>query len=910
MAEDKNKINSKDVEELRRLIRLLQKEISEVDLKKLIESGSGAKTLLESLRKEAKELEDSINDAAAGFKKIVQEIKNSNEGVNLTNKAFKGLSSIAEKVKLHQEGIAKLSSDEIKKLQTQAVQEKSRLSDANKLLATKSSKIQEQLNSIDKEINELAKRDKLSDKEYNRLGDLLSRQEKLNKHIQENGRIAEQNNRVINDQDAAYNAIIKKLELINKQTDDENKKLAGTKGLIAGINKIPFLGGMVDTNKMLSAATSKIAEGGTGTQALGSAFKNLGGQVKSGLLNPVTVVVFLVEQLVAALKLSDTAAGDLAKSFDVSYQGALNMRRELSGIANASMDAAVTTKGLQESMVAIGQTLGVNAQLNEKDLVTFTKLREQAGFTNEELVAMQRTTLATGGSLEDNTKSFMGTVAKMNAQNKLAINAKQLLKEVANVSDAIKLSVGGTAAKLAEAAFKAKQFGITLEQADKISESLLDFENSINNEISAELITGKDLNFEKARLLALNGDIAGASAEILKQVGGTAEFSKMNRIQQEAIAKAAGMTRDELAKSLVEREAAAKLGAAEGQSAQDRYNELVKTHGVARANEMLGNESLQRQFQQQSAQERFTQAVEKLKDVFVSIAEPILQMVEPLTHLITAVLPIANIVLMPFIKGVQVIADTINYVVGSVKSLFGLLTGSNEKLTVMQGIVGAIASIWLAYQGYVIASNVYMGISAALSERKLLAEQGSKVAMIAQRAAAGVMVGIQTALAVISGTKAIAEVTAAEAMSLGIATIAIIGGLAMVIGAMTSSKSKIKDGIVDPKRGPVLSGGFGTVQMDPKDKAMYGADGKIKVGTNLMGPPPVITAPPSPAITAVAATTAAATNTKQDNKEVINALKEIKNEQTKANSKPTIISNSMNGTQFGTAVATSTYKTQ
>jgi len=127
---------------------------------------------------------------------------------------------------------------------------------------------------------------------------------------------------------------------------------------------------------------------------------------------------------------------------------------------------------------------------------------------------------------------------------------------------------------------------------------------------------------------------------------------------------------------------------------------------------------------------------------------------------------------------------------------------------------------------------------------------------------------------------------------------------------MNSSKSKIKDGIVDPKRGPVLSGGFGTVQMDPKDKAMYGADGKIKVGTNLMGPPPVITAPPSPAITAVAATTAAATNTKQDNKEVINALKEIKNEQTKANSKPTIISNSMNGTQFGTAVATSTYKTQ
>ena len=44
----------------------------------------------------------------------------------------------------------------------------------------------------------------------------------------------------------------------------------------------------------------------------------------------------------------------------------------------------------------------------------------------------------------------------------------------------------------------------------------------------------------------------------------------------------------------------------------------------------------------------------------------------------------------------------------------------------------------------------------------------------------------------------------------------------------------MKDGIVDPSKGPVMTGEFGSVQMDPNDKAMYGADGKIKVGTDLM----------------------------------------------------------------------------
>jgi hypothetical protein len=31
-----------------------------------------------------------------------------------------------------------------------------------------------------------------------------------------------------------------------------------------------------------------------------------------------------------------------------------------------------------------------------------------------------------------------------------------------------------------------------------------------------------------------------------------------------------------------------------------------------------------------------------------------------------------------------------------------------------------------------------------------------------------------------------------------------------------------------------MTGEFGSVQLDPNDKAMYGADGKIKVGTDLM----------------------------------------------------------------------------
>jgi len=383
--------------------------------------------------------------------------------------------------------------------------------------------------------------------------------------------------------------------------------------------------------------------------------------------------MFIIFEFVKALISADKATGDLAKEFNLTYDAAAGVRNELIEIGNLSGNIALNARSLQESMIAVGKSLGSNAMLNQADLETFTELREMAGYTNEELIGIQKLTLATGGNLKDNTKQFLGTVAALNAQNKLTVNEKQLLKEVSNTSAAIKLSIGGTTKELAAAAFQAKQFGINLEQADKIAESLLDFESSITNELSAELITGKDLNLERARLLALNGDIAGASAEILKQVKGSAEFTKMNRIQQEALAKAVGMSREDLAASLIEREALQKIGVKDAAAAKAKFDLLVKEKGYAAAVAELGDEEYATQLKQQSIQERFNKSVEKLQEIFISIAEPVLQILSPLMDLVNIVLPLIMSSLQPVLAIFRAISEV---VAGIVKGLTGDFSGS------------------------------------------------------------------------------------------------------------------------------------------------------------------------------------------------------------------------------------------
>jgi hypothetical protein len=326
-------------------------------------------------------------------------------------------------------------------------------------------------------------------------------------------------------------------------------------------------------------------------------------------------------------------------------------------MAAMSGDVAVTTKGLQESYVAIGKSLGSNAMASEATLITMTKLREQAGYTNEQLTELNKLSSVNGKSLEQNAKEILGGAKAYASRRGLVINEKEVLNDVVKASASLKLSLGGSADALAKAAVQTRAVGLNLEQAAAMADSLLQFESSIENELSAELLLGKDLNFERARQLALNNDIAGAAEEIANQVGSSADFAEMNAIQQEAIAKAAGLTKDQLAQSLMDREALAKLSGVEGKTAQERFNNLVKEVGMAEAKKRLGDEELANQYEQQSVQERFNQSVQKLQEIFVQLAEPILAIVSPLMDIVSSILPAINTLLQPIIGAFQLIAS-------------------------------------------------------------------------------------------------------------------------------------------------------------------------------------------------------------------------------------------------------------
>jgi len=249
---------------------------------------------------------------------------------------------------------------------------------------------------------------------------------------------------------------------------------------------------------------------------------------------------------------------------------------------------------------AIGLTkeLGMNATL----IFTPATLQEAAELTNliglsvDESDRLAILSKVSGKELTKTSENMVKIVGNFNKTNKSAISAKAVLQDVAKTSDSISMTFGGNPEKIAAAAAEARKLGLTLEGVNASADALLNFESSINDEISAELITGQQLNLEKARLYAINDDIAGLTKEIGNNEGIINGYLKGNRISREAIATSIGMSKDALAKMVytqqiqkgLSSEAAAQAAGVELSdmkrlSVQDSINKSIEKMGEALA---------------------------------------------------------------------------------------------------------------------------------------------------------------------------------------------------------------------------------------------------------------------------------------------------------------------------------------
>jgi hypothetical protein len=621
----------KKVKELQDQLRDLTLEPSAIiDTDNLTKANNAINTLTRAVtaaKKEASDLEDGFGGIFNNVTKIVGELKKGNNVANLATKSFKSIQDITQKLKYDQQDISKLNINQLKSLQ--------------KKLKTNQQEIKDQAQSIIQRENLNSGTDaqiKASIEMKLALGQITAEEAAIVRGAREGFEIFEETNKLLN----------KRIE----KEKEVNKTLGLTKVALEGLGKIPIVGPLLDVNKALDAAREKAEAGGGALASLGAAMGSMGKSLASSLTDPLVIIGLLVKGFKMFMDIgfaTDKQITDLSKSMSVSKKEAAATRDRFVEIAIEASNSAdqgerilTTQKNLVVAQLELASAFGVTRGFTEQQIKSQIILTKQMGLTAEEAGGIQQLAMANGKTAKDVTSTIVKQTQALAKQTGIQLNNKEVVQDLAKVSGQLRLQYANNPTLIAKAVVETKKLGINMEIAANAAKSLLQFEDSIENELSAELLTGKALNLERARGLALNGDSVGAAKEMLAQVGSAADFQNMNVIQQEAIAKAVGMSTDDLANSLVIQENLSKLGDKTKKQIEEKAQKLRDEGKIDEANALLRNafsdEAAEAALIEMGAQEKFNESIEKLKSMLSSIVEgPAAKFVDGLANMLSSV---------------------------------------------------------------------------------------------------------------------------------------------------------------------------------------------------------------------------------------------------------------------------------
>jgi hypothetical protein len=438
-----------------------------------------------------------------------------------------------------------------------------------------------------------------------------------------------------------------------------------------------------------------------GLEAAGAGLKTLVGMAPM-FIKALAIggLIAIVGFLIDSFGKIDEEVAQLGKDMGISKQEAMELH-------HAAVDTAAEMKlvGINSKEVAEGLKLSTEimggidlasrfaaGDEKVKQLVKDTTvLSKEFGLGADEIKNIQDIAIMSG-------KSVGQLTAEATSLNKGLLNSKESLKALASIPPKVTVAFKGGTQELIKAAAKAKMLGMELDKVQDIGMGMLEIEDSLEKEMSARVLTGKDLNLDAARYYALQGDVASLQDELLKQAGSLKEFQSMGPIQQKAMADAMGMSVEEMTKMLTNAEKLKELGIDQNKmtelqnmNAEQLNSELAKG-GSAQYQDYVRN--LAKEKESAAVKEKFADAVTKLQEKLSKLVTPLIDVAdkflglldivggfEPLLYAIGAILAVIATVWVAkkLVGGFSMVKDSIMSMKDGISGFFNMRKGPGSK---------------------------------------------------------------------------------------------------------------------------------------------------------------------------------------------------------------------------------------
>lgn len=377
------------------------------------------------------------------------------------------------------------------------------------------------------------------------------------------------------------------------------------------------------------------------------------------------------------------------------------LRKQAEGLYKDYAHLGVTVDQVYKAQKAISMELG-STHAATKEIVTQVSLMQaQFGIAEETSVQFLKTMAQMGNTTAEAQTNMVGFAGALS--NAAGIPLSQVMGDVAKASETTRTMMSKTPMDMIKAAVEARRLGTTLDKMASSSRKLLNFSESISDEMEASVMLGKPINLQLARQLAYSGKIEESNKKIL-DIAKDVKFEQLDPLTMESFAKATGKSVDELKSMLqadreqlnIKRKAAemAAKGDLSLQKQLDTVNELKAANAAAAK---ASGENYLNTLKQQANQERMVQISNMWKKIMVDLTNRFLPLVDGMLTVVTYG--------MNFVEILTSISRSIGTAVllgKQFKGIFGTALKSLGKMTGVLNILFAVVNV---------IKSIYTGIS-------------------------------------------------------------------------------------------------------------------------------------------------------------------------------------------------------
>jgi len=473
--------------------------------------------------------------------------------------------------------------------------------------------------------------------------------------------------------------------------------------------------------KGVQAFVDTLQSGADKSAAIKSYMKELGPSIKLAL-NPMTLLVASGVLLFNMLTQVVDKYKEMSAEMKTSILQSSKLLQVQLDILTSQKNQFATLEDIQDAQSEMigssGKVFDLNDKASKELTISLVEASKAFGYSVQEAVQLGKVfrNIGADDKLSLKLQENLGLMSEM-----AGLSPQIVARDLIDSAEIVSTYFAGLPDKAAKAAIQVRRMGLSLQKAGEIAQEMLNLEGFMTNMYELQAMSGGGIDFSSAFEKGLMGDIEGMTEDIMKNIGSTVEYNKMDYLTRIKIAKTLGMSVDELAKSVKLREQMQGLG----QREQDYLNANLDRMGDI---SNLSQDEIRNRLQQLQSTDRLGVAWDKIKGTLLKALIPLaesfadaIDAISPLIDVIIGGLKFVGMVikpLVPLVKGLllpfKLIGDVISSIMEKLDSWFDPLSNASDPLKNMKSVLSSIGDVvyWIGagLSAWFIGSKMLSGL--------------------------------------------------------------------------------------------------------------------------------------------------------------------------------------------------------